>query len=320
MKKMNFERVDKRLLEETGWEGQYRRLFENVAEDMEFLGIPNEYLTSIKVVNHEGVLLPGGVAFRLKNGPMRLTGFLGYEVHYAENNNGCMGREWDGRVFVFPHSATLNGKAVRIPQMYLDDGYQALIYRKNRNGIPLVRVDSACKTSMVDGHYSSGGDHALGCDCDRQRALAKDFIHKDQIGGISLLTPAEGRANGLPVHAGQIMMQNFAVRHGLSMPGTYKAHELLGHPHDNRGHLYLIDAAVLQLLGCSSIRLLTNNPEKVGTLESFGVHAAEVVHIVDPAMTGYYNGHNFQAKMQQGGHCIGPFSDNGHTQEFDYQI
>lgn len=68
---------------------------------------------------------------------------------------------------------------------------------------------------------------------------------------------------------------------------TYEANEALGHQRD--GRRFDVAGDMLSGMGWSSIRLLTNNPDKVHDLEKVGIDVVEVVPIVMPA-----NEHNAQ--------------------------
>src|SRR5664280_672982 len=56
---------------------------------------------------------------------------------------------------------------------------------------------------------------------------------------------------------------------------TVEANVELGYAADCRG--YELPAEVLKMLGVSQVRLITNNPEKVGALESAGISVVERV-------------------------------------------
>jgi GTP cyclohydrolase II len=64
---------------------------------------------------------------------------------------------------------------------------------------------------------------------------------------------------------------------------TLEANERLGFEADER--LYGVAAKMLKLLGYGSVRLMTNNPDKVSSLEKYGVTVAERVPHTFPTNT-----------------------------------
>ena len=81
---------------------------------------------------------------------------------------------------------------------------------------------------------------------------------------------------------------------------TIDANEQLGFDADER--VYLPAAEMLRQLGLISVRLLTNNPEKVAALERYGIRVVERVPHVFPA-----NGHNeryLRTKATRSGHLL----------------
>lgn len=123
----------------------------------------------------------------------------------------------------------------------------------------LVRVHSECFTGDVIG--------SLRCDCGEQ--LESSLRHIAEEGrGILLYLRQEGRGIGL---------LNKLKAYDLQDEGydTVEANLMLGHGADERD--YSIAAQMLDDLGVRSIRLLTNNPEKIESLESLGLPVSERV-------------------------------------------
>jgi GTP cyclohydrolase II len=117
----------------------------------------------------------------------------------------------------------------------------------------LVRVHSECLTSEVFG--------SLKCDCrDQLEAAQAEIGRRGQ--GVVLYLRQEGRGIGLT---------NKIRAYELQSNGhdTVDANRLLGLPDDARD--YGAAAAMLERLGIASIRLMTNNPEKVRALRALGV-------------------------------------------------
>lgn len=123
----------------------------------------------------------------------------------------------------------------------------------------LTRLHSECFTGDLLG--------SLKCDCGPQLRGAIETIAKAG-GGVVLYLAQEGRGIGLinKLRAYRLQDQGF---------DTHEANERLGFEADER--LYRVAAKMLTLLGYSSARLLTNNPEKVKALESLGIKVVERV-------------------------------------------
>jgi GTP cyclohydrolase II len=139
------------------------------------------------------------------------------------------------------------------------EGLVALVLGDIHTAPPLVRIHSQCLTGDVFG--------SLRCDCRLQLELALQKI-AEAGAGILLYEQQEGRGIGLMAKLRAYQLQD----HGRD---TIEANEELGYAADCRA--YEMPAAVLKLLGVSSVRLITNNPEKVAALESAGITVAERV-------------------------------------------
>lgn len=133
----------------------------------------------------------------------------------------------------------------------------------------LVRVHSACLT----------GDalHSLRCDCGQQLKAAMGRVAAAGE-GVIVYMQQEGRGIGLLNKMRAYHLQD----EGLD---TVEANEQLGFPPDLRD--YRIAARILDDLDLGRIRLITNNPKKVGGLRGFGMEISERVPLeIEP------NGHN----------------------------
>ncbi|WP_022884865.1 bifunctional 3,4-dihydroxy-2-butanone-4-phosphate synthase/GTP cyclohydrolase II [Glaciibacter superstes] len=153
-------------------------------------------------------------------------------------------------------------------------------------GVPgngaLVRVHSECLTGEAFG--------SLKCECGPQLDAALDIIQAE--GGVVVyLRGHEGRGIGLVNKLRAYKLQE----DGLD---TIDANLALGLPVDSRD--YAAATAILEDLGISSIRLLTNNPEKVRQLQERGIAVTERVPLV--VGVGAHNEDYLAVKRDRLGH------------------
>ncbi|HEX7664193.1 MAG TPA: GTP cyclohydrolase II [Polyangiaceae bacterium] len=139
----------------------------------------------------------------------------------------------------------------------------AMVYGDVRNAVALpVRVHSECMTSEVFG--------SLKCDCKAQLEWAMAEVARQGAGAILYLRQ-EGRGIGL---ANKIRAYELQAK-GID---TVDANRLLGLPDDARN--YEIAASMLEFLGVKSIRLMTNNPEKVRAMRALGIEVDDRIPVV----------------------------------------
>jgi len=135
----------------------------------------------------------------------------------------------------------------------------ALVMGDVHSAPPLVRIHSQCLTGDVFG--------SLRCDCRQQLEMSLSMI-AEQGTGVLIYEQQEGRGIGL-----MAKLQAYALQDaGLD---TVEANERLGFKADHRE--FALPAEILTALGLSRVRLLSNNPEKVGALQRGGIEITERV-------------------------------------------
>ena len=164
------------------------------------------------------------------------------------------------------------------------EGLVALVMGDINSTPPLVRIHSQCLTGDVFG--------SLRCYCRLQLEMALKQIGEAGA-GILLYEQQEGRGIGLMAKLKAYELQDQGR-------DTVEANVELGYAADCRG--YELPAEVLKLLGVKSVRLMTNNPEKVAAMESAGIAVVERVSAeVEPqeSFAGY-----LKTKQEKMGHIL----------------
>jgi GTP cyclohydrolase II len=153
-----------------------------------------------------------------------------------------------------------------------------------RGGMPLVRIHSQCLTGDVLASQR--------CDCRAQLEYSLRKIGRART-GVLLYLPQEGRGIGL---------MNKLMAYQLQDGGmdTVEANRKLGFAADTRDYAFC--ASALKLLGVHSVRLLSNNPDKVRQLEKGGVRVAERVACQPP--TSRKSEKYLQTKRDKLGHLL----------------
>lgn len=147
-----------------------------------------------------------------------------------------------------------------------------------------VRMHSACLTGDLFG--------SLKCDCGDQLRGTVEFMAKNG-GGILLYLDQEGRGNGISNKMRAYKLQSMGW-------DTYDADEVLGFDLDQRKFDFA--AVMLTQLGVKRVSLMTNNPEKIGSLRKAGIELAESKRVL-----GRPNPNNVQyltSKRDRAGHMI----------------
>jgi GTP cyclohydrolase II len=160
----------------------------------------------------------------------------------------------------------------------------ALVYGDLKAGsCPLIRVHSECLTGDV---FASAR-----CDCGEQLLEAQNRMSHE--GGIILYLRQEGRGIGLYNKLDAYAMQDLGH-------DTFQANMMIGKPEDARS--YLVAAQMLQALQISSVKLLTNNPDKV---QQLGQHGIDVTECVPTQLHLKSQNKNYLlAKVLKGGHIL----------------
>jgi GTP cyclohydrolase II len=140
-----------------------------------------------------------------------------------------------------------------------EEHYAVEIGRPDRSQPVLVRLHSACFTGDVLG--------SLKCDCGAQLHAALAQMGAEG-SGVLLYLNQEGRGIGLAnkMRAYSLQDQGF---------DTVEANHRLGFEDDERD--FRIGADILRKMGFHAVRLMTNNPRKIGQMEGCGFAVAERV-------------------------------------------
>ncbi len=153
-----------------------------------------------------------------------------------------------------------------------------------RSNVP-TRLHSECLTGDVLA--------SLRCDCREQLERALATIGQQPF-GVLLYLRQEGRGIGL---TNKIRAYGLQQELGLD---TVDANLALGFPDDARD--YGVAVGMLCILGVASVRLMTNNPEKVRQLVAHGMPVAErLAHAVTP---GDHNRDYLSTKARRSGHLL----------------
>jgi GTP cyclohydrolase II len=161
----------------------------------------------------------------------------------------------------------------------------ALIMGDIHAAAPIVRIHSQCLTGDVF--------HSLRCDCHDQLHLALARIAHEG-SGILLYEQQEGRGIGLMAKLRAYELQDAGA-------DTVEANEQLGYEADYRH--FELPAEILKHLKIPAVRLITNNPDKVSSLESAGILVTERISAAIPSEPTFER--YLQTKHEKMGHLVG---------------
>ena len=157
-----------------------------------------------------------------------------------------------------------------------------------------TRLHSECLTGDIMG--------SLRCDCRDQLETALRRIAEEP-NGLVLYLRQEGRGIGLINKIRAYSLQDSGM-------DTVEANRALGFRDDERD--YAVAAHMIHSLGVKSVRLMTNNPDKIEQITQYGVDvASRLPHIIPP------NNHNrfyLETKAKRSGHWI-DFEGKPHLEE-----
>ena len=175
----------------------------------------------------------------------------------------------------------------RLPNGTSAETAVALVKGKPRAGkVPLVRIHSQCLTGDV---FAS-----LRCDCRAQLEMALTQVGASEYGFI-IYEPQEGRGIGLMSKLQAYQLQDQGV-------DTVEANRQLGYEPDLRQ--YTLAAGILQYYGVRSVRLLSNNPDKLRALEHSGIAIQERLPI--EAAPHQASARYLKTKREKMGHLLSP--------------
>ena len=170
------------------------------------------------------------------------------------------------------------------PNISGEEHYAVEIGKIDRNKPTLVRIHSACFTGDVLG--------SLKCDCGPQLHTATNMIN-DQGEGLLIYLNQEGRGIGLAnkIRAYSLQDQGF---------DTVEANHRLGFDDDERD--FQLGAAILKEMRIKNIKLITNNPAKISTMNKYGINVVERIPLnvgQNKTNRGY-----LETKVRKSGHLM----------------
>ena len=240
-----------------------------------------------EIVNEDGTMsrLPDLIKFSREHGLLLIS--IADLIRYRHRTERLVDRQGEARI------PTQWGDFTCIAyRSSLDGSEHVAMVKGDVVGVDnvLVRVHSECLTGDLFGSFR--------CDCGAQLNNAMARIAAEGVGVVVYLRGHEGRGIGLGHKLRAYALQEQGV-------DTVDANVALGLPIDSRE--YGIGAQILNDLGVTTMRLLTNNPHKYGGLEGFGLHiTGRVAHesIPNPENLAY-----LRTKRERMGHLLTGLGD-----------
>jgi GTP cyclohydrolase II len=189
-----------------------------------------------------------------------------------------------GEAYV-PLSSGVRTRFVVFRDAFGDDPVAVIVGTPDMSKPVPVRIHSACLTGDVFGSRR--------CDCGDQLKLALARL-QEAGGGVILYLAQEGRGVGLANKMRTYKLQDAGL-------DTVDANTTLGFDDDERE--YGVAVRMLQMLGCTRVVLLTNNPAKLDGLAKAGIEIAGRMPIETPVNSD--NRRYLTAKAARAGHHLG---------------
>nr|WP_250155788.1 GTP cyclohydrolase II [Vibrio alginolyticus] len=209
-----------------------------------------------------------------------------HQAHQAINRVSIDMAEVRARVdFKVGAKSNIDAEILSFHGLKTDKEHVAIIFKQadQTQDMPLVRMHSECLTGDVF--------HSSRCDCGEQ--LEETINRMGESGGIILYLRQEGRGIGLYNKIDAYRLQSQGMN-------TYEANNHLGFDDDLRD--FTEAAQMLEALGVSKIRLVTNNPKKIRELSEYGIEISEVVNTSAHIKDG--NENYLKAKVSHGKHNL----------------
>ena len=244
------------------------------------VGSPNVHQIGIKLCK-QARLLPAVLAQKIEKVDKKLTSITAENMAAASQNKNII------KIV----SANLPLKVSKSSKLHVfrhengtEENYAIEIGSPDRSLPVLCRIHSACFTGDLLG--------SLKCDCGAQLNRALEQMGEEQ-SGVLLYLNQEGRGIGLTNKMRAYALQNQGF-------DTVEANHRLGFEDDERN--FKIGAEILRLMGFESVRLMTNNPEKVSSMEAAGITVSERV----PLQVGSnpLNEKYLKTKAKKSGHIL----------------
>ena len=211
-------------------------------------------------------------------------------VQYRLQTEASVRRECSTKLLdlTLPNKARTALKEISL-HVYVDDidNTEHLVFVSGKpNDGCLVRIHSECLTGDVF--------ESRRCDCGYQLSNGLEKIA--QAGdGVLIYLNQEGRGIGLANKLRAYQLQDSGL-------DTVDANTQLGFDIDSRD--YRVATQILADLGLKSVRLLTNNPDKVEALERHSITVLERIPTISPVDS--FNKHYLETKRERLGHLLPP--------------